>query len=158
MQEGAPDRRVSVVMITRNRRIRAQAALRRLLALAERPAILVVDNGSTDGTLEALAGIDPRVQAIAAGANLGAAGRNIGAVHATTPYVAFSDPPSRPRATPCAPPSMTEPCAAASPTRCAERAGCSRTACRSRATSNARCAARSAPRRTTQEPRAPPLL
>lgn len=78
-------------MITRNRRERTIATLRQLLALPGLPRILVVDNGSSDGTMEALEGLDTRVEAIAAGANLGAAGRNIGAVRASTPYVAFSD-------------------------------------------------------------------
>ena len=78
-------------MITRNRRERTIATLRQLLALPGLPRILVVDNGSSDGTMESLAGLDARIEAIAAGANLGAAGRNIGAVRASTPYVAFSD-------------------------------------------------------------------
>lgn len=83
--------RVSVVMITRDRREQAAAAIARLLALPGRPAILVVDNGSSDGTEQALRGLDPRVELIGAGANLGAAGRNLGVVRARTPYVAFSD-------------------------------------------------------------------
>jgi GT2 family glycosyltransferase len=83
--------RVTVVMITRNRRERTLASLRHLLELPARPAIVVVDNGSSDRTMEALAALAPRVEAIGAGANLGAAGRNIGVVRAGTPYVAFSD-------------------------------------------------------------------
>ncbi|HWE36105.1 MAG TPA: glycosyltransferase [Isosphaeraceae bacterium] len=87
------DPRVSVVMITYNRRDEAIRTLARLIELPERPRIVVVDNASTDGTAAAIrsefAGKD--VEVVEAGANLGAAGRNVGARHVETPYIAFCD-------------------------------------------------------------------
>jgi glycosyltransferase involved in cell wall biosynthesis len=85
------DRRVAVVMITRNRRSEVLHSLDRLTQLPERPAIVVVDNGSEDGTPAAIAGRFPQVQVVAAGQNLGAAGRTLGVHHVDAPYVAFSD-------------------------------------------------------------------
>jgi GT2 family glycosyltransferase len=82
---------VTVVMATLNRRAEALNALDHLLALPERPAILVIDNGSSDGTVEAVRRAHPAVGTIALGENLGGMARTIGAANATTPYVAFSD-------------------------------------------------------------------
>jgi len=45
---------VSVAVISRNRRESLLVTLRRLTELPERPLVLVVDNGSTDGTPEAV--------------------------------------------------------------------------------------------------------
>lgn len=78
--------RVTVVVATRNRR----ETLLRTLARREAPT-LVVDNGSMDGTAEAVRHAHPDVQVIRLAVNLGAAGRNVGAARATTPYVAFAD-------------------------------------------------------------------
>ena len=50
-----PDERIAVVMITYNRRDEALATIGRMLDLPERPRLVVVDNGSTDGTGEAIA-------------------------------------------------------------------------------------------------------
>jgi GT2 family glycosyltransferase len=86
-----PDRRVAVVMITYNRREEVLGSLARLTALAERPPIVVVDNGSTDGTAAAVAERFPGVSVVPAGRNLGAAGRTLGVRHVTAPYVAFAD-------------------------------------------------------------------
>jgi N-acetylglucosaminyl-diphospho-decaprenol L-rhamnosyltransferase len=52
--------------------------------------VVVVDNGSRDGTPAVLAGI-PGVETVLLPANLGAAGRNAGLERARTPYVAFCD-------------------------------------------------------------------
>jgi GT2 family glycosyltransferase len=87
----ASDERVAVVMITRNRRHRAVGAVSRLVALPEQPRVVVVDNGSTDGTAEALAAEVPEADVVAVGENLAAAGRNLGARRVAAPYVAFCD-------------------------------------------------------------------
>jgi GT2 family glycosyltransferase len=60
-------------------------------ALPERPAVIVVDNGSTDGTGEMVAREFPQAQVIRLERNHGPAARTIGARHATTDLVAFSD-------------------------------------------------------------------
>lgn len=86
-----PDPRISVVMITHNRREEALRALARLHHLPERPAVCVVDNGSTDGTADAVRREHPWATLIASADNLGAVGRNLGVRQATTPYVAFCD-------------------------------------------------------------------
>jgi len=86
-----PDPRVSVVMITWNRREEALRALERLRILPERPAVFVVDNGSSDGTAAAITEHHPWVHLIASPTNLGAVGRNLGVEAAQTPYVAFCD-------------------------------------------------------------------
>jgi GT2 family glycosyltransferase len=83
--------RLTVVMITHNRRDEVLASLDRLTQLPERPPIIVVDNASADGTPEAVAGRFPQVEVIAAGGNLGASARNLGLQRARTPYVALSD-------------------------------------------------------------------
>lgn len=87
----ATDERVAVVVITRNRKDRAVRAVARLRALPERPHVVVVDNGSSDGTGAALASAFPDVDVVPAGENLAAAGRNLGARRVAAPYVAFCD-------------------------------------------------------------------
>ena len=77
---------VTVVVATRNRR----AQLLRHLPEHRAPVILV-DNGSTDGTPAAVEAHCPGVQVIRLDGNLGAAARNIGVAAARTPYVAFAD-------------------------------------------------------------------
>jgi GT2 family glycosyltransferase len=83
--------RVSVVMMTRDRREQVMTSLARLLALPERPPVILVDNASTDGTVDAVRNRFPQVTVIALDRNLGSAARNAGVRAATTPYVAFSD-------------------------------------------------------------------
>jgi GT2 family glycosyltransferase len=85
------DPRVAVVVITHQRRDELLTALDRLLALPEQPHVVVVDNGSTDGTAEAVRDRFPRVELIASPENLGAVGRNLGVARVDTPYVAFCD-------------------------------------------------------------------
>lgn len=87
---------ITVVLITRNRRDELVAAVSRLLRLPERPPVVVVDNGSTDGSIPALLHParmppDAPVEVLSAGRNLGAAARNLGVTVANTPYVAFCD-------------------------------------------------------------------
>jgi GT2 family glycosyltransferase len=82
---------VGVVMITWNRREEALLAVKRLVALPERPPVVVVDNGSTDGTTQALRDEFPEVDVVRSEVNLGAVGRNVGVRRLNTPYVAFCD-------------------------------------------------------------------
>jgi GT2 family glycosyltransferase len=81
---------VSVVVATRNRRPQLETTLGILTALPERPPVIVVDNGSSDGTADAAAS-RPGVRVIALRRNLGAAARTDGVRAARTPYVAFAD-------------------------------------------------------------------
>jgi GT2 family glycosyltransferase len=85
------DPRTAVVMITHNRRDEVLASLEHLTHLPEEPAILVVDNASTDGTAESVARRFPQVNILPAGGNLGAAARNLGVREAKSPYIALCD-------------------------------------------------------------------
>jgi GT2 family glycosyltransferase len=86
-----PDPRVAVVVITHQRSEELVRALERLAALPERPHVVVVDNGSTDGTADAVRTRFPDVELVASPENLGAIGRNVGVGRLETPYVAFCD-------------------------------------------------------------------
>ncbi len=86
-----PDPRVAIVMITHNRRGEVLRSLEHLLALPERTPIVLVDNGSTDGTAAAVAECFPQVELLDAGGNLGAAGRTLGVRRVAVPYVALCD-------------------------------------------------------------------
>jgi GT2 family glycosyltransferase len=77
---------VTVVVATRNRRAELLATLSR----HEAPVILV-DNGSTDGTPQAVRERFPSVTVVELDRNRGAAARNVGVDLASTPYVAFAD-------------------------------------------------------------------
>ena len=79
------DDRVSVVMITRDRRDEVHRTLRRLGDLPERPRVIVVDNGSSDGTAAMVRRRHPDVSVIPAGRNLASAGRTVGVRAAPTP-------------------------------------------------------------------------
>jgi glycosyltransferase involved in cell wall biosynthesis len=81
---------VTVVIATRDRRPELMRTLGHLLALPDRPEIVVVDNGSDDDTVAA-AGADPRVRVVPLRRNRGAWARNVGVHLARTPYVAFCD-------------------------------------------------------------------
>lgn len=82
---------ISVVVLTHNRRESVGKVLERLTVLPERPPIAVVDNGSSDGTAAMIRSTFPGVTLLRSETNLGAAGRNLGAQWAKTPYVAFCD-------------------------------------------------------------------
>jgi N-acetylglucosaminyl-diphospho-decaprenol L-rhamnosyltransferase len=82
---------VAVVIATRNRGPELLGTLARLRALHEQPPIVVVDNGSTDGTAELVRAHCPRVQVVGLRRNHGGAARTIGARLLDSPYVAFSD-------------------------------------------------------------------
>jgi GT2 family glycosyltransferase len=77
---------VTVVVMTRDR----LPDLRRTLPRHEGP-VIVVDNGSTDGTPHRVRAEFPHVEVVELGTNHGAVARNIGVRHAGTPYVAFAD-------------------------------------------------------------------
>ncbi|HEX6257643.1 MAG TPA: glycosyltransferase family 2 protein [Euzebyales bacterium] len=85
------DDRVNAVMITRNRAADAAESVAALRDLPERPHVIVVDNGSTDGTTAAVHARRPDVRVITLDHNRGSAGRTVGARAATSPYVAFCD-------------------------------------------------------------------
>ncbi|THA22817.1 glycosyltransferase [Streptomyces sp. A1277] len=87
----APDPRLTVVIITRDRRSELLRTLRTLSRLPERPAVIVTDNASRDGTAEAVARHFPDVRLLTPGRNLGAVGRNLAVRQVRTPYVAFCD-------------------------------------------------------------------
>jgi GT2 family glycosyltransferase len=88
---GETDSRVAVVILTYNRINCVLHTIERLLELPERPQLVVVDNGSADGTSQALASRFPTVEIIQLKKNLGASGRNFGIQRVRTPFVALCD-------------------------------------------------------------------
>jgi len=82
----ATEPRVTTVIATRDR----WPDLERSLPRHEGPVILV-DNGSDDGTPDRVREAFPHVRVMEAGRNLGAVARNLGVAEAETPYVAFAD-------------------------------------------------------------------
>jgi GT2 family glycosyltransferase len=82
---------VAVVIATRNRGTELLRTLTRLRALQEQPPIVVVDNGSTDGTSALVRVHHPGVQVVGLRRNHGGAARTVGARLVDSPYVAFSD-------------------------------------------------------------------
>ena len=82
---------VTVVVATRDRRENVLHTLARLADLPERPLVVLVDNGSRDGTAEAVEHAFPEVTVLRPGRNLGAVGRTLGVEAARTPLVAFAD-------------------------------------------------------------------
>lgn len=87
----ALSRRVSVVVLTCNRRQEVLRSLVHLKASREPVPIHVVDNGSSDGTADAVRASFPEMYVTRLPRNVGAAGRNAGVRAAATPYVAFCD-------------------------------------------------------------------
>jgi GT2 family glycosyltransferase len=86
---------VTVVIATRDRRERLLRTLDQLAGLPEAPPVVVVDNGSADGSPAAVRGRRPGdrplVEVVALAENRGAAARTVGVELARTPYVAFAD-------------------------------------------------------------------
>jgi GT2 family glycosyltransferase len=83
------DSRVTVVVLTSNRADDACRTVAALLRLPERPAVIVVDNASDDGTSRLVRNQFPNVAVVSLARHIGAAGWNAGARRATTPYVAL---------------------------------------------------------------------
>ena len=82
---------ITVVVMTRNRVDELVASLERLCALPDAAPVVVVDNGSTDGTAGRVRERFPDLEVIRLEANAGVEARNIAARRVTTPYIAFSD-------------------------------------------------------------------
>lgn len=78
-------------MITHNRVAQLCRTLRRMLVVADGARIIVVDNGSDDGTARTVRAELPTVNLLALPDNAGAIGRNHAVELVTTPYVAFCD-------------------------------------------------------------------
>jgi len=83
--------RVAVVIITRDRASELRRTLTRLERLPERPSVVVVDQGSRDGTAAMVQRRFPAVRLIRLDGDRGAAGRTVGAAAVDVPYVAFCD-------------------------------------------------------------------
>lgn len=83
--------RVTLVILTFNRRDEVLQTLDRLMRLEATFPICVVDNASADGTADAIAVRFPDVNVVRLPANMGAAGRNYGVQAASTDYIAFCD-------------------------------------------------------------------
>ena len=81
-----PPPEVTVVVASRNRRDDLLVTLPR----HEAPVVLV-DNGSTDDTVDVVRATHPEVTVIALGQNRGAHARTVGTARAGTPFVAFAD-------------------------------------------------------------------
>jgi GT2 family glycosyltransferase len=78
--------RVTIVVMTRNRWPDLQKSLPQ-----HRVPVILVDNGSTDGTPALVRKHHPAVDVVELEANHGSTARNIGVERARTPYVAFAD-------------------------------------------------------------------
>ena len=92
---------ISYVIITHNRHDVLLANLKRLREVTRLPIgqweAIVVDNGSSDGTAQALAATCPWVRLIQLSTNIGTAARNRGAAIAQGQWLVFLDDDSRPR-------------------------------------------------------------
>jgi GT2 family glycosyltransferase len=82
---------VAVVIITRDRVGELLHTLSRLEDLPERPDVVVVDHGSSDGTAATVRSRFPAVEILELEDDHGAAGRTLGARTVEAPYVAFCD-------------------------------------------------------------------
>jgi GT2 family glycosyltransferase len=83
--------RVTVVVVTRDRAGELSRSLTELRRRSPGVPVIVVDNGSSDGTAEMVRRRHPGVAVIALADNRGGAGRTCGVLAARTPYVAFAD-------------------------------------------------------------------
>ncbi len=87
--------RITVVIITWNRRAELLRTLEHMTALPDRAPVVVVDNGSSDHTADAVAQRFGQVTLLRSDRNLGALGRNLAVRDIDTSYVAFCDDDTR---------------------------------------------------------------
>lgn len=87
--------RVTVVIITWNRKAELLHTLERMTALPDQAPVVVVDNGSTDHTADAVAERFGQVTLLRSARNLGAVARNLAVRDINTRYVAFCDDDTR---------------------------------------------------------------
>ena len=80
-----------MVIATRDRCAELRHTLAQLTALPEQPPVVVVDNGSTDGTPAMVRRQFPDTELIALRRNHGAVARNLAVRRARTRYIALSD-------------------------------------------------------------------
>ena len=89
--DAAMSTKITIAVITHDRREEVRRTLRHCSDLAERPEVIVVDNASSDGTAAMIRREFPQVTLIESRRNLGAVARNLAVRRITTPYVAFCD-------------------------------------------------------------------
>jgi len=82
---------VTVVVLTRNHVRQTVDTVARLVALPERPGVIVADNGSTDSTVSLIGSLFPQVRIVQGLRDLGMAGFNRAFALAHTDYVACCD-------------------------------------------------------------------
>ncbi|WP_182347466.1 glycosyltransferase family 2 protein [Tomitella gaofuii] len=85
------DTRATVVIITHDRRAELARTLAAMATSPDDMPIIVVDNGSSDGTAHMVERRFPSVTVIRCSENAGAIGRNVAVAQLTTEYVAFCD-------------------------------------------------------------------
>src|ERR1700744_5264518 len=76
--------KISIVVLTHNRRLEVLRTLGHISRLHGRVSLIVVDNGSADGTSHAISSAFPDVAIVTLPRNIGAAARNAGVRRVTT--------------------------------------------------------------------------
>lgn len=94
MTADAPVPQIAVVIVNYNTADETSASIASVLASTRTPTeVVVVDNGSRDGSVATLRGRFPDIAVVDAGENLGfAAGVNRGVAHSTAPWVLLLNP------------------------------------------------------------------
>lgn len=87
----APHERLGIVIVTYNRVQALTPTLERLRALEAPYPIVIVDNGSTDGTADAVRRVDPGILLVRMERNLGGGARNYGVRALDREFIAFAD-------------------------------------------------------------------